>query len=101
MKIKLLYFDGCPSYQTAERLLREVLAEEDLPAQIEMIRVASEAEAQRLKFLGSPTIRFDGSDPFARGQVGYGLECRVFATPEGLRGWPTKAMLKDALKRKT
>ena len=101
MRIELLYFDGCPSYQTAEKLLREAVSEEDVSADIEMIRIADEANAQRLKFLGSPTIRFDGIDPFARGEAGYGMECRVFATPEGLKGWPTKAMLKAALKRKT
>ena len=99
MKVELLYFDGCPSYQTAEKLLRETLSEEAVNADIEMIRIADEASAQRLKFLGSPTIRFDGADPFAHGQAGYGLECRIFATPEGLKGWPTKAMLKAALKR--
>ena len=28
LKVELLYFDGCPSYRTAERLLREALADE-------------------------------------------------------------------------
>ncbi|HEY4691394.1 MAG TPA: thioredoxin family protein [Anaerolineae bacterium] len=100
MRVELLYFDGCPSYQTAERLLREVIGEEDISAEIVRIRVADETEAQRLKFSGSPTICIDGVDPFARGEAHYGLECRVFVTPEGLKGWPTKAMLKDVLKRR-
>jgi hypothetical protein len=97
MKIELLYFDGCPSYQTADRLLREALAEENHSATIEMIKIETEADAQRWKFVGSPTIRLDGVDPFPRDETNYGLECRVYVTPDGYRGWPTKAMLRDAL----
>ena len=101
MKVELLYFDECPSYQAAERLLREALAEDGLPGQIEMIRVGDDADAQRLSFLGSPTIRINGIDPFAHGEASYGMECRVFVTPEGLKGWPSKEMLHDALKQMT
>ena len=57
MKIEFLYFDGCPSYQTADRLLREALAEENQSATIEMIKIETEADAQRWKFAGPPTIR--------------------------------------------
>ncbi len=98
LKVELLYFDGCPSYRMAERLLREALADEGLAEPIEMIRVAGDADAERLKFAGSPTIRLDGVDPFAPGTADYGMQCRVYLTPEGLTGWPTKAMLRQALK---
>ena len=101
LKVELLYFDGCPSYRMAERLLREALADEGLAEPIKMIRIADDADAERLKFVGSPTIRLDGVDPFAPGAADWGMQCRVYLTPEGLRGWPTKAMLKAALKRRT
>jgi len=101
MKVELLYFDECPSYQTAERLLREALAEEGLPDNVERIEVADDADAQRLKFVGSPTIRINGVDPFLHGQADFGMECRVYMTPEGLKGWPTKDMLHEALTHKT
>ncbi len=97
MKIELLYFDDCPSYQTAEALLREALAEAGWPDKIEMIEIRHESDAQHWRFLGSPTIRLDGADPFAHGESDYGLECRVYLTPDGLRGWPTKEMLREAL----
>ncbi len=97
MKIELLYFEGCPSYRMAEQLLRETLAEAGQTEPIELIAIANETDAQRWKFPGSPTIRFDGVDPFAHSQSDYGLECRVFQTPGGLRGWPTKMMLREAL----
>jgi hypothetical protein len=98
MKVEFLYFDECPSYQAAETLLREALAEEGQAAEIVKIKIENEADAQRWQFLGSPTIRFDGVDPFEQGASDYGLECRVFVTPQGLQGWPTKAMLRNALK---
>ncbi len=97
MKIELLYFEGCPSYRVAEDLLREVLAEAHVSDPIRMIEIKTEADAQRWNFLGSPTIRFDGVDPFEQGEAQYGLECRVYLTPAGLRGWPTKDMLREAV----
>ena len=81
----------------AEAVLREVLAEANLSNPIKMIEIKTDADAQRWKFLGSPTIQFDGADPFRQGEASYGLECRVYCTPNGLRGWPTKEMLRAAL----
>ena len=99
MKIELLYFEDCPSYLAAEAWLREVLIEAKVSDPIEMIEVKTEADAQRRKFLGSPTIRFDGVDPFEQSEAGHGLGCRVYLTPDGLRGWLTKDMLRAALNK--
>ena len=100
-RIELLYFESCPSYRIANRLLREALDEERLSADIALIQVVDQTDARRLRFVGSPTIRFDGVDPFLRGEAAYGIECRLFATPEGLKGWPTKDMLRSALREFT
>jgi hypothetical protein len=55
--------------------------------------------AQRLRFPGSPTIRVDGEDLFPMpDRAGYALGCRMYATPEGLRGSPTAGVLKEALR---
>jgi len=101
LKVELLYFDGCPSYRMAERLLREALAEQGASAEIAMIQIADDDDAKRAKFVGSPTIRIDGVDPFRYDEANDGMECRIYVTPEGLKGWPTKAMLEEVLKRKT
>ena len=97
MKVELLYFEGCPSYRVAENGLREVLAEAQVSDPIEMIDIETETDAQKWRFLGSPTIRFDGVDPFEHGETDYGMECLVYLTPDGLRGWPTKDMLRAAV----
>jgi hypothetical protein len=98
MRVELLYFDGCPTYQAAEEALREVLGREGAEAEVELVAVNTDREAQRLRFPGSPTIRVDGRDLFpVPERTEYALGCRMYATPEGLRGSPTSGMLKEAL----
>jgi hypothetical protein len=97
MKIELLYFNDCPSYQEALTLLQEVLNDAGRPHPIELIEIKDEADVQRWKFIGSPSIRVNGVDLFDQGTSNYGLECRVYQTPDGLKGWPTKSMLVEAL----
>ena len=98
MRVELLYFDGCPTYQAAEKALRDVLYREGMEAEVELVPVNTDEEARRLRFPGSPTIRVDGRDLFpVSEQTEYALGCRMYATPEGLRGSPTSGMLKEAL----
>jgi hypothetical protein len=96
MRVEVMYFDGCSTYRAAEETLRGVLARED--AEVELVAVNTDEEAQRLRFPGSPTIRVDGEDLFPMpDRAEYALGCRMYATPEGLKGSPTAEMLKDAL----
>ncbi len=100
MKIEILYFDGCPTYSEAEKTLRKVLAQEGAEAEVALVAVETDEEARRLRFPGSPTIRVDGRDLFpgsAAEREDRGLGCRIYATPEGLKGSPTAGMLKEAL----
>ena len=98
MKIELLYFDGCPTYMQAQQVLKQALLEEGIHAQIRLIAVNTNEEAQGMQFPGSPTIRVNGRDLFpAPERQAWGLGCRMYPTPEGLRGTPTKEMLREAL----
>ena len=98
MKIEVLYFDGCPTYETATKTLRAVLVEEGMESDVELVAVNTDEEARRLRFPGSPTIRVDGRDLFpAPAREDWWLGCRLYATPEGLRGSPTTGMLREAL----
>jgi hypothetical protein len=98
MKVEILYFDGCPTYLRAEETLRAVLAREAAELVVELVAVNTDEEAQRLRFPGSPTIRIDGEDLFpVPDRTGYALGCRMYATPEGLKGVPTAAMMREAL----
>jgi hypothetical protein len=98
MKVEVLYFDGCPTYEAAAKTLRAVLAEKGLEAEVQLIAVISDEVAGRLRFPGSPTIRVDGEDLFPVAErEDWRLGCRVYATPRGLRGSPTAEMLREAL----
>lgn len=100
MDVRLLYFDGCPSWTVAEQRLRAALARVGRPEQvIEHVMVESPEEAQRLGFIGSPTILVEGIDPFAKGDEPPALACRLFTTPDGRAGSPTVEQLVQALSR--
>ena len=98
MRVELLYFDGCPNWEVAERRLADALralGRDDVA--VERHLVATVEEAEELGFLGSPTIRIDGTDPFATGDERVGLACRVYVTADGIGGSPDTAQLVTAL----
>jgi hypothetical protein len=99
VQISLLYVDGCPHLTVADRRLREALQLVGLGDQdVERVLVSTDEQAQVARFRGSPTILIDGDDPFGTDRVGgFGLTCRVYATPDGPAGSPTVADLVAAL----
>ena len=62
MRVEILYFSGCPNHAPAVDCVRDVLAQEDTQAEMVEVEVKDVATAQRIGFLGSPTIRVDGRD---------------------------------------
>ena len=98
MKIEILYFDGCPSWEDGLKNLEAALQDEGLLASVGMVNVINDDDAMRLKFLGSPHFRVDGQDLWPEERDIYSLSCRVYPTPEGIKGFPTVAMLREQLK---
>jgi hypothetical protein len=94
--IEILYFAGCPNHEPAVELARQVVEELGLEATIREVAVETAEEAERHRFLGSPTIRVNGQDidPSARASDDFALCCRVYA--DG--GVPPRQMLLDALR---
>ena len=69
-----------------------------MEAEVQLVAVNSDDEAERLRFPGSPTIRVDGEDLFpVAGREDWRLGGRVYATPQGLKSFPTAEMLREAL----
>ncbi len=99
MRVQLLYFDGCPSWQVADARLREALQTLGRPAEVEKVLVATPEEAEHWNFRGSPSVLVDGEDPFPQSRTPVGLTCRLYPTPEGLGGSPTVDQLVDVLSR--
>lgn len=80
MTIQVLYFAGCPNHPPTVALVREVLTGLGLSAEVEEIEVNTQADAERLRFLGSPTVQVNGVDiePSARERTHYALSCRMY-----------------------
>ncbi|MGO9902069.1 MAG: hypothetical protein ACLP0J_20830 [Solirubrobacteraceae bacterium] len=63
LQVELLWWEGCPSTEHARELLQGAVVELELGgAEIRMVEVCTEAQAQSLGFRGSPTILIDGAD---------------------------------------
>ena len=97
MDVRLLYFDGCPNWTVADERLRVALATVGREAHVEHVLVESPEDAEATGFIGSPTIRVDGRDPFARGDEPVALACRIYITPQGPAGSPTVDQLVEVL----
>ena len=101
MTVEVLYFDGCPNQDALLPHLEQLLRAAELPVAIVLRNVPDDDEAQRERFLGSPTVRVDGRDvePGAEQRDDFGLKCRLYRVPSGLRGTPLDEWVLDALAR--
>jgi hypothetical protein len=84
LHISFLYFEDCPSREPALERLRQVLAEEGIEAEVEIVEVETDAQAEQLRFMGSPTILVEGRDidPPPPGAQ-FALTCRVYRREDG------------------
>ncbi|OHV38007.1 hypothetical protein CC117_16240 [Parafrankia colletiae] len=105
--IEVLYFDGCPNLEAFLPHLTALLAEHHIAAPVTLIRIQNDEHAQTHHFLGSPTVRINGQDvdPAAERQVHvtrdaasrYGMQCRLYSTPDGTAGTPPDEWIIEAL----
>ena len=96
MKIDVLYFDGCPNHPPVVELVRQVVADLGVDADIEEIGVHGPDDATRLRFLGSPSVHINGIDidPQLRDREDFAFGCRTY---DGA-GMPTRAMMESAVR---
>ena len=99
--VEILSFAGCPNHLGAIELVERVSGEVGLDPEIRVLDVPDQDAAERLRFLGSPTIRVGGRDvdPRAEERSDYALSCRVFRTEAGIAGQPDERWVRDALLR--
>ncbi len=100
MRIEVLHWEGCPSTTEALDLLGIVLAEHGVTDEVEVKEVTTQAEAEALRFPGSPTIRIDGRDIDPAGaDARPSLTCRIYHLPDGrVSPVPTREQLEEALR---
>ena len=95
MVIDVLYFHECPNHLPTVERINAVLREEGCRAEVREVLVPSAEAAQRVKFLGSPTVRVNGIDiePTARGRKDFGLMCRRYTG-----GVPSHELIRTAIR---
>lgn len=101
MNVEILHIDECPSWERAEARTREALTalgRTDILVTTRLLRTPEEAAGT--PFAGSPTITIDGVDVFPSDGRTSDLACRVYATPDGLKGTPTTEQITDALRQR-
>lgn len=99
MNIQLFYLDGCPSRERALVNLREALRQQGSTDAVEMVRVTSVEDAHVKRFLGSPTMRINGTDLEASSvqERPFGFGCRIYQEGQQTAGWPSVGLIRRAL----
>jgi len=94
-----MFWRDCPSHPEARELLRDVLQERGVDAEIVEREVLTQDEAEELAFPGSPTIRVDGRDVDPAGAASRpALTCRIYHLPDGrVSPVPSRELLEEAL----
>ncbi len=98
-RVEILHFQGCPNHEPARALVEQVAKQLGVRPRVELVLVANAEAATKLRFLGSPTVRVDGSDvePGAEGRREFVLSCRVYRGESGFSGHPEEGWIRDAL----
>lgn len=97
--IELLVIPDCPNGPETADLISAAVADTLVQATITRTIIENEDQARQRGFRGSPTILLNGMDPFASGDAPVALSCRLYSTPDGLRGVPALRDLRQAIKR--
>ena len=101
MKIQFLYFDGCPSHETALDRLKKAMQLEKINAPIEIKEISTQKEAENFSFLGSPTILINDEDIDLFPQnPHFALTCRAYTLPNGkISPLPPLELIQHALRK--
>lgn len=104
--IEVLYVKGCPHHEQLLPHLRNLLERDHITATVALNEITTDEQARTNRFLGSPTVRVNGSDVAATplsqpGSVDtadrFGVQCRLYQTSTGTRGVPDDQWILDAL----
>jgi hypothetical protein len=100
VRVEILAREDCPNRGMALVVVERVVDETGIPAEIQLVEVSSDEDAEAHRALGSPTVLVDGRDvdpaPF---HDEYSADDRIYRTPRGPSGWPEAEWIRDALLR--
>jgi hypothetical protein len=87
--VTYLFSRECPSHDEGLDLLHRAAAAAGVDVRVEAVEVTDDAQAERLRFPGSPTYLVAGGDPFAPEGPPHAFRwdaCRAYRTPDGRVG---------------
>jgi len=96
-KVEFLYFKSCPGHKQALANLRAALEGSKIKAHLVLINVTSEAQAAKVGFQGSPSIRVNGKDLDGRNE-GHSYGCRIYQVGGKITPTPTKEFIQEKLR---
>ena len=100
VRIEILAREDCPHRGMALVVVERVVDETGIPAEIEVVEVESDSDAETYRVLGSPTVLVDGRDVDPEPiPVEYSADDRIYRTPRGPSGWPEPDWIRAALIR--
>ena len=73
--VRVLHITGCENVAATVSLVSEISDNIGLVADLQVIEVRDQEQAETLQFLGSPTVQINGQDidPAVRGKSTYGF----------------------------
>ncbi len=97
--VEVLVTPECPFHEAVIALTRRICEDLGGQAEVRVIQVPDKAAAERLRFLGSPTVRVNGRDiePGAEWTFEVVHGCRLYQGPHSLHGLPEEGWLRQAL----
>ena len=98
-KIEILYFEGCPNYESTKTLVDELIEEMGIEANVVHHDVKDNEEAVRLRFLGSPSVRVNDKDIELdeNDETEYSMSCRIYKYKDKRLGSPPEELVRKAL----
>jgi hypothetical protein len=100
VRIEILARDDCPNRGMAQLVVERAIARSGVAVELQTVDVRTEAQAQRWRFLGSPSVRVDGLDvePGAAARTDFTLSDRLYRCGlGGVQGWPDEPWVRSAL----
>lgn len=98
-QVEVLSVPECPNLPAAVGLVEQTAMELSVPIVLTVRTIKDAEQAQRHRFLGSPTVQVAGIDvdPSAVQRSDYGVSCRVYSGSTGLTGTPPAPWVVQAL----
>ena len=96
-RVEFLFFKSCPGHRQALINLKAALQESKVRADIVLINVTSQAQAAKVGFQGSPSIRVNGKDLDGRNE-GHSYGCRIYQIGGKITPIPSKEFIQEKLK---